>query len=103
MKLDNQALMSEFYKLIEEDYPDLSYEQLKEVCFGPWRTLRMTMEDGSLSPMRLQYFGNFEVKKGRAEFSLKTMEKRYLAGSMSSKDYNRYKSMIEKYLENEKN
>lgn len=87
MKLDNQQLISEFHESIKESYPDLSYEQLKEVVFGPWRYLRDEMESGTFEPVRFRYFGVFQVYPNRAKNILKNLEDKYSKGIIDENTY----------------
>lgn len=98
MKLDNQQLMSEFFEIIREEYPDLDYEQLKDVCFGPWRFLKDVMESGSLEPVRLKYFGVFQVHKGRANFLSYRLDKQLEENKLSQEQYDKHKTMINNFL-----
>lgn len=98
MKLNNQDLLEEFYQEIEEDFPNVSFEQVKEICFGPWRFLKDEMESGNLASVRLKYFGTFQVYPGRAKNMLYNLDKRYNANLIDEKQYLHYKGMIQDYL-----
>jgi hypothetical protein len=100
MKLDNLDLMKGFYEEEKHKYPDVSFEQFKEICFGPWRFLKHEMESGRLPEVRLKYFGTFQVYKGRAKNMLINLEKRYVEGKVKEREYLRLKEMITKYLNN---
>ena len=98
MKLNNQDLLEEFYQEIKEDFPEVSFEQVKEICFGPWRFLKDEMESGNLSSVRLKYFGTFQVYPGRAKNMLYNLDKRFKANLIDEKQYLHYKEMIQDYL-----
>ena len=101
MKLDNMTLMKEFYDREKEKYPTLSFEQFKEICFGPWRFVKHEMESGKLPSIRLKYFGTFQVYPGRAKSMLKTINDRFKYNKISSKQYFHLKEMLENYLKDE--
>lgn len=101
MKLSNKELQEEFHESIREEYPDLTSDQIRDITFGPWRHLRVLMSSGSLQPMRIKYFGIFRVLTSRAKFMLMNMTSKYEAGNLSTEEFEEYKLMIEKYLENE--
>lgn len=98
MKLNNQDLLEEFYQGVKDEFPDVSFEQIKEVCFGPWRFLKQEMESGNLPSVRFKYFGTFQVYKGRAKNMLYNLEKKFQNNKIEEDQYLKYKNMIEKYL-----
>lgn len=98
MKLDNQQLMSEFYDNIKEAIPGVTFKQIKDICFGPWRFVEDEMESGNLTSIRLKYFGTFQVYRGRAENMLYNLDKRLEENRISLDYYNKYKTMITNYL-----
>ncbi len=99
MALKPTDLIEEFYKTLEgtkHEHIDLS--QCKEICRGPWNFLRKMMRSENIPPVRFMYFGLFEVRKNRAKHSLKTLEKRQVEGRVSPEDYDKYKSLLTNYL-----
>jgi len=98
MELKNNELIEDFYKEEKEKYPELTIEQVKEICFGPWRFLKKEMESGDLPTVRLKYFGTFQVYEGRARNMLHTIEKRFKFHKISPKQYFKLKEMLERFL-----
>ena len=98
MKKSSRELISEFYKLIKEDYPHLTERQVKDVCFAPWEFLKETMQDGELNDMRFKFFGNFAVKEGRAISRLRDLKKRFLNKEVEAVLYFKYKKQLEDYI-----
>lgn len=104
MKLSNAELLEEFYKEIKDKHPDVSYEQVKEVCFGPWRYLKQIMQYGKLESVRFMYLGVFQVRPARAKYVFEMNKNNFKKGTISLEDYVRYQSQIEKFLnENKEN
>lgn len=97
-KLDNQQLLEEFYSTIKDDYPHVNFEQLKDICFGPWRFLKQEMESGLLPTVRFKYFGIFTVFPGRAKNMLYHLEEKIKTEKITEDQYLKYKEMIENYL-----
>ena len=54
MKLESQELVEEFYEKNKEKFPELSFEQVKEICYAPFIMTRKEMESGSLATIRLK-------------------------------------------------
>lgn len=103
MKLESQELVEEFYEKNKEKFPDLSFEQVKEICYAPFIMTRKEMESGSLATIRLKYFGTFLVYPKRVAATLKMMEKNFKELRMPAKMYFEKKAMIEKYLKTKEN
>lgn len=101
MKLDNADLMKEFYEKEKENYPGISFEQFKEICFAPWRFTKHEMESGKLPSIRLKYFGTFQVYPGRAKSMLITLKRRFQFNKIDKKRYLHLKEMLENYLKDE--
>lgn len=98
----NIKLQEEFYQQIREDYPDLTLEQVKDICNSPWLFLKRKMESGDLPTMRLKYFGTFQVYQGRAKNMLNSLNKRFKDNTIDHKQYFKLKKMIEKFLDENK-
>lgn len=102
MKISNKDIMDEFFESIRKDYPGMTQEQIKEAAHGPWKSLSTIMASGFLQPFRMKYFGIFRVLKSRCKFMLMNMERKQKAGNMDLIEFEKYKSMINKYLEDDK-
>lgn len=100
MKLDNQQLMEEFHSTVKNEFPNIDFEQLKDICFGPWRFLKDEMESGNLPTVRLKYFGTFQVYPGRCNNMLYHLKNKFEKGLITEEFYNKYKTMIENRLKN---
>lgn len=98
-RLDNQQLMEEFYTRIQSEYPGVTFEQIKDICFGPWRFLKQEMESGELPTIKFMYFGKFQVNLGRAKNMLYNLSKKFENGQIEEDQYLKYKTMIEKFLQ----
>lgn len=102
MKLDNQSLMSEFHQEIKEKYPDVDYNQIKDICFGPWMFLKKEMESGELKDVRFEFFGVFKVHEKRVDGMIKLNDRLLQVKKITEDKYNHYKNMYEKYKERKK-
>lgn len=98
MLLNNSNLLEEFYEKIHKDYPELSYEKVRNICIAPWQFLRSIMLSGTLETVRLKYFGTFRVYPKKVAMSRKKNLERFQEGKMSKKDYDYYESMFKNYL-----
>lgn len=99
MKLENLDLLNEFFEKERASFPQVSYDQVRDIVPGPWNHLKKTMIDGELEEMRVKYFGNFIVYPKKAESALARLEVRFKEGTVNEKEYNRIKIMIKRYLD----
>lgn len=102
MKLENQDLLNEFFEKERASFPQVNYDQVRDIVAGPWKHLQKTMVDSNLEEMRIKYFGNFIVYPKKAESALARLEVKFKEGAINEKEYTRIKSMINKYLDESK-
>lgn len=105
MKIDTQDLMKEFYELNKDKYPDMTFEQMRDICYTQFRYVKEEMASGELNNIRLKYLGIFVVFEGTAKGILKKYKARFDDLTLDAKTYFAKKTMIDKYLlkkENEK-
>lgn len=96
-------LMSEFFKEIKEEYPDLSFDQLKDILFGPWRFLREQIESGFFPEVRFEYFGVFKVYPGRVKYLLENLKERKDKGLITQEFYDKYEELLNNYIKRVEN
>lgn len=97
MKIDNLELLNEFFEKERHTFPQVTYDQVRDIIAGPWRHLHKIMSEGELEEVRIKYFGNFTIYPKKVEAESIKLEKRFKAGTVSEKDYIRIKAMIKKY------
>lgn len=101
MKRSNEELIIEFHKKMSSDFPDITIEQAKEICSGPWLFLKEEMEKGTTEEIRFKYFGTFQVYPGRAKNLLVKLKERFRFNKIDKSDYFRIKEMLEKFINGE--
>lgn len=99
MKLDNQILIEQYYEKIKENYPDLSFDELKKIVSAPFSFLKQEMASPELPTIRLKYFGTFVVYEGRAKYILERTEESFRKGNITEKLYNERKKTIQALLQ----
>lgn len=97
-RIDSRDLITEFHERIKEEYPDVTYEQVREICYAPFVFTRKQMESGECMTVRLKYFGTFKVYPGRAKGLLVSLKNKFDKNLIEPSEYFRIKAMIEKYL-----
>ena len=102
MKLESDKLVIEFYNKKSSEFPGITQEQAKDICYGPWKFLKQEMENGELSEVRFKYFGTFQVYHGRAVNLLNNLKERFRFNKVSKEEFFRLKAMLEKFINNER-
>ena len=98
-KFDNQDLMSEFYQEIKDKYPEVDYNQIKDILFGSWMNLKQEMESGDLRDVRFEFFGVFRVYEKRVAGSHKMNKIKLEKGIMPLDKFNHYSNMYDTDVE----
>lgn len=99
MKLDTQELLNEFFEKEKDNFPNVSYDQFKNIVYGPWMHLKSIIEKGTLEEVRIKYFGNFLIYPKKVEAEEKKLEKKFEDKTISEKEYLRIKTMIKNFYE----
>lgn len=102
MKLESDKLVIEFHTKMLSRFPGITQEQAKDICYGPWKFLKEEMENGELSEVRFKYFGTFQVYPGRAINLLNNLKERFRFNKVSKDEFFRIKTMLEKFINNER-
>lgn len=97
-RLENRQLLSEFYDEIKSDYPDITEEQVIEICSFPWKFLKAQMRTGELETVRFKYLGTFQVYVGRAKIELESLKERFKEHKIQPKRFFMLKDMLENFL-----
>lgn len=103
MRIEPRFIAREYYEDVKHLYPELTFEEFMEICYVPWKYTRKHINSGELCSIRLKYFGLFNVQPREARAELKHMEMKLARGTLSEKNYNRVKEVINIFLKNEDN
>jgi hypothetical protein len=100
--MDSEDLIREYWDSIKEKYPELSYEEVKEICHSPFVFLKDMMQREDLPEVRMKYLGVFRVYLNRAKYILDQLEQRKTSGSvgqrMSDQRRERFRVSVEKFI-----
>ena len=102
MKLTSQILISKFAEHIQQKYPDLNNQQIKEICTSELEHVKDKMSGGKLPVIRLKYFGTFLARPGRVRAIKDNLKIRFDKGNMNTEDYFEMRDNLENYAENHK-
>lgn len=92
-------VLIEFYKTVQDIYPNLSQSEIKEIYSAPYQYARSVIEGDEIKEIRMRYFGTFQVYPGKAELVLHQIKKRGITNSIPQEQYDRQVSLLESYIE----
>lgn len=98
-KILSDDLINEFYEVYKNEFTGLSKEDIKKICYTPFKHLKEEMSSDELPEIRLRYFGLFKVHPSRAKHKLRSIKERFKLHKISPKQYFKDKAILEKYLE----
>lgn len=97
--LTNDELIKEFYRKVQDEDSELSFEQVKAVVSNEFKYLKKEIASGELPTIRLKYFGTFLVYDARVIELKERMEEQFRKGNITVKLYDQRKKMIDDFLE----
>lgn len=100
MRIETNQLVAGYFEKIKDKYPELSYDQVKEIVLYPWFFLKSNMENGTFENVRLKYFGEFSVPLCRAKRLLEEAKMRFSKQWLTPKQFFKMKSNLERYIAN---
>ena len=104
MEIKSTDLMSEMYKIVREDFPDMTFAHFREIIRAPWMMLHDSIQSLEYDPVRLHFFGLFSCTVGNTNRCEKIADRAYGKSLISREDYERIKIKIKNINEyNQKN
>lgn len=100
MTVKTDDLVRELYAEYSIDFPQLSYQEFKDICYHPWIKAKKEISKGTMPKMRMKWVGTFEAKPHRVKWELIRLEHRKeVSLFMTTEMYNHYKKILVSYLE----
>lgn len=62
-----EPLLVEFYKEIKDEYPQFTFEQIKDMVTIPFKLFREVLDEGSLLSIKFKRIGTFRVTPTRVK------------------------------------
>lgn len=100
MKLQSNILLKQFAESIADEYPNLTEEEIINICKSNWEYIGLSMASGELPVIRQKYFGTFIPYPARVRGMLKKLIKKHSQGKMEDNDFFEMRTNLENYLEN---
>jgi hypothetical protein len=99
MKLELTEVVDRFYEQVQEKYPELTKEQVKEIITSPFMSFRKSMERNEIKIYRFQYLGTFYVSLSKAKNSLVKLESNFREQKIEPPTYFRLRKMLTEFIE----
>lgn len=79
MQKRSDETIFDYARTIQEKYPNLTPDQIYEICRTPFRLAALEMKSGGLKDVRIKYLGTFCVFPGRVKGVLNSVSKAHAA------------------------
>ena len=96
-----EELCSEIFREIREDFPDMTFSQFKEIVKAPWFMLQSEMEGDEYMPVRLHYFGVFQIAPSLARKGKKVADESLRRGIIEPEEHQRIITKLNHVLKDE--
>lgn len=97
-RLPSNETIREFYERDKHKYPEMTYEEFRDVVQTPWKFLKAEMVKDSLEKVRFKYLGTFVVFPGRAKGVLKGLEISFKKHKIEPEIYFKRKETLENFI-----
>jgi hypothetical protein len=103
MKIEFKDLVKNFYLEYKEELVGYTFEKIYEICSYPFLCTKKFIERGDLPNIRLQYFGNFLIRRKRIESEFNSLKKKFDNKTIDSRIYFEYSKILKKKLDGQSN
>lgn len=97
-----KTLFKMYAEFIRQVYPELTGEQIEDICKYQFTLVKREIEKGTLETIRIKYLGSFRVFKGRVIGIRNRAKKLYEEGKMKQEEFNAIEEMHNAFLEETK-
>ena len=91
-------LIKDFYKTIEDKYPDYTYAQIEAACRAPYIQMKHELKKGTMREIRLPHIGSFTVKPSKIVGNLLKIDKWLEKGAITQERYDEIKEMMRRRI-----
>lgn len=104
MPLLSQAqIIDKYYEQIKEQYPNLSYEDIKAICKSLPAFIRENMQSQEMPIIRVKYMGTFHVHEKTILKRIAKLDARKATGDYDPEFYEARRAQLVDYLERLRN
>lgn len=98
--LDNDKAVKEYFELVKHKYPDMPYEQFREICRSPAQFFKECIKSGRLPRILIKHLGKLRVFQGKLKAELASYNRFLQKGIYDEATYNNNKAWAEYHLKN---
>lgn len=59
--------IKKFFNLISDQFPELSYKQIENICLSSFKYVRYIFDEGTLDEIQIKHLGKFRVVPARVK------------------------------------
>lgn len=86
--------MSEMYRLIREDFPDMTFAHFREIVRAPWMMLNESMQSEEYIPVRFHFFALFSCTVGNTNRCEKMAKSALAKSQITQEEYEKISTKI---------
>lgn len=90
--------IKEYYETIKDQYPDLSFDQISEICKAPFIFFKKCIQSGELPRIYIKYIGKLIVRRTRILKQKKIEESKHARGWIDPERYENNMKFYDYYL-----
>lgn len=90
-------MIKEFYESIKDEFSELTYKQVEDICLSPFKYVRFIFDEGTLDDIQLKHLGKFKVIMPRVKSIKKRLLTTAYADVIGEEKTNRLLNKIEEY------
>ena len=96
-KRSDHEILHNFAKQIADQYPELTPDQIYEICRTPFKLAANEIRSGSLKNIRIKYLGTFMVFPGRVKGILNFATKGLQTNKITEERFQGIKAICDNY------
>ena len=97
----SEETILQFIATIKRKYPELTEQQILEICKAPYKLVAYEMKQGNLTNIRIKYLGNFVVYPGRVKGNMRKITKLFEEKKINQEMFDNFRTRTENYFNNQ--
>lgn len=96
--LTHEQAIQQYYETIKDKYPNLSYEEVYNLCHSPFKSIITYMRDERLPHIFIKHLGKFKVFPSKIKDLIKAFQVFYDKGYHTKEKYEKIQEFLAKRL-----
>lgn len=98
MNYTKEQLIKEFYKSVQEKYPEYNIDKIETIINGFLNYIRSKIQEDDFQSINIKYFGKFVPLKGKIVGLLRYNQKRLEENKIDNKEYEERTKKLINYI-----